>query len=152
MRTNKNVLNTCTTITYLGVIISQEMNWTNHINTVHTKALRILGLLKHSLHNAPQNVRLLAYKTICRPLLEYAAEIWDPVTKSQTTQLENIQSKAIRFVKNIKGRDTSVTDSKIEAGLFSLQKRRTLQRISLFCRVTSDTYFLPSRTLYLLTG
>ena len=141
---DKSVLNACTTIKYLGVIISQDMKWHHHITAVYTKALRILGLLKHSLYSAPQKIKLLAYKTICRPLLEYAAEVWDPVTKSHSTQLENIQSKAIRFVKNIKGRDISVTDSKVEAGLTSLQKRRQLQRISLFCRVTTDNYLLPS--------
>lgn len=138
------IMNKCDTIKYLGVIISQDMKWSQHINTVYTKAIRILGLLKHSLHTAPQEVKLIAYKTICRPLLEYAAEIWDPVNKCQSVKLESIQNRAIRFVKNLKGREVSVTSNKIEAGLTTLQKRRQNQRISLFCRVTTDNNLSPT--------
>lgn len=120
------------------------MKWHRQIAVVYSKALRILGLLKHSLYQALQKVKLITYKTICRPLLEYAAEIWDPVIKKYSIQLESIQNKAIRFINNLRGREVSVTDGKIEAGLTSLQKRRQMQRISLFCRVTIDTCLLPS--------
>ena len=75
------------------------MKWGCHIDYAANKALRVLGLIKHVLYDAPKKVRLLAYVTLCRPLLEYACEIWDPTTQFLITRLEDVQSKAIRYIK-----------------------------------------------------
>jgi len=40
------------------------------------------SLIKFTLENAPENVTIIAYKTLCRHLLEYAAEVWDPCNKN----------------------------------------------------------------------
>ena len=36
-------------IKYLGVIISSNLKWETHINAIVNKAMRTLGLLKHTL-------------------------------------------------------------------------------------------------------
>ena len=66
-----------------------------HIDYTTNKALRVLGLIKHVLYDAPEKVRLLAYVTLCRPLLEYACEIWDPTTQFLITKLEDVQSHTL---------------------------------------------------------
>ena len=68
-----------------------------------TKAYKVFGLVKHTLYNAPIKVKLIAYKTLCRPLVEYACEAWDPHTKKLTEYLELFQNKAIRFILGLKG-------------------------------------------------
>jgi hypothetical protein len=46
---------------------------------------------------------------LVRPHLEYVASIWDPEQKDLIKELDKIQRKAARFVKNYFGRTESVS-------------------------------------------
>jgi len=130
----------------LGVIFSKELSWRNHIEYVVSKSIKMLGLLKCSLPNAPYNIKILAYKALVRPVLEYAGEVWDPHTKSHADQIEAVQSKAIRFIKNLKGWNHSVTHEKKVCGLEPLAKRRQAKRIAMFHCILSNANTFPSLT------
>ena len=41
-----------------------------------------LGMIKKALHAAPETAKLLAYPTLCRPLLEYADTQWTRMKKA----------------------------------------------------------------------
>ena len=86
---------------------------------------------------------LLAYVTLCRPLLEYACEIWDPTTQFLITKLEDVQSKAIRYIKNLRERSVSITDSRVLLGLDTLQALRNNKRILLFHTILEHEPFFP---------
>ena len=66
---------------YLGVIIQSDMKFTAHIQRKLITANQQLGIIKRALYWAPTNAKLLAYKTLCLPYLEYAAAAWDPSSK-----------------------------------------------------------------------
>ena len=36
---------------YLGVELSQDLRWTNHINKTTVKANKVLGFIRHNLHS-----------------------------------------------------------------------------------------------------
>jgi len=65
-------------ISYLGVHISNNLPWNKHIEETCNKAYRKLGLLKRNLHTCLEDVKLLAYKGLIRPVLEYSCAVWDP--------------------------------------------------------------------------
>ena len=48
--------------------------------------------------NLPTKVKLIAYKTLCRPRMEFAVEVWDPTANKYIQMLEMVQNKAVRFV------------------------------------------------------
>jgi len=77
-----NLCNTTLTITdiikYLGIHINNSLKWEKHINSTITKATKILGYINSTLHNAPEKVKILAYLTLAKPVLEYSSEVWDP--------------------------------------------------------------------------
>ena len=135
---------TCDTVKYLGVYLSKDNKWNTHIEYICMKASRILGLLKNTISDAPVAVKLIAYKQLCRPVLEYAAEVWDPHTATHSDMLERIQNKAVRFIKNIKGREVSVSEGKFMCGLKSLKHRRQQQRLSLYINIVSNKDTFPS--------
>jgi len=55
---------------------------------------KILDEIKHLLQIA-QEAKLLVYTSLCRPLLEYADVVWDPVRKQTIYDIELIQNNVI---------------------------------------------------------
>ena len=116
---------------YLGVLITRDFDWGQHIDAKCSDTLRTIGLLRRTISSAPEKVKLQAYKTLCRPKLEYAAEVWDPFLVRHVEQLELVQNKAVRFIGNIRGR-SGVTVKKEALGLDILSLRRKTQRLRMF--------------------
>ena len=50
---------------YLGVTITNTLNWDHHIISICNGALQILGMKKCVLFNAPDKVKRIAYLTLC---------------------------------------------------------------------------------------
>ena len=75
------------------------------------------------LYWVPTNAKLLAYKTLCLPNLEYAAASWDPSIKKDISDIKQLQDQEVRFIADIKGRD-GVEDAKTRLGLIPLPKSR----------------------------
>ena len=65
---------------YLGIIFDQNLTWKEHINSVCSKANVIKALLQRNLTHGPNNVKYNCYKTLLRPVLEYAITVWSPFT------------------------------------------------------------------------
>ena len=58
---------------YLGVIIQSDLNFTTYIKQKVALAKQQLGMIKQALHDATKKAKLLAYTTLCRPLVEWYA-------------------------------------------------------------------------------
>ena len=129
---------------YLGVLISDDLKWSPHVDYISGKASKVLGLLQRNLHHCPQEIREIAYLSMVRSILEYACAVWDPYLKKDTCKLERIQRKAARFVKNDyrvfvgnpENREyASVTQMISELGWQSLEKRRRETRLALLYKI-----------------
>ena len=115
---------------YLGVTISTNISWKSHINKVATKASKTLGFLRRNLKVGSISTKDLAYKTLVRPQLEYACEVWDPHTGTDTQSLEKIQRRAARWVVNRYRQTSSVGDMLNQLNWTSLEERRKRARLS----------------------
>ena len=87
---------------YLGVTIQSDLKWDSHINSITTKANKTLGFLRRNINISSTTVKEHAYKFLVRPSLEYACSVWDPYTKENITQLEqvHVQCRAAKYVTN----------------------------------------------------
>ena len=63
---------------YLGITFTENMDWGQHISDISSKATKTLGFLQRNLAFAPRSTKEVAYKTLVRPKMEYAAPIWSP--------------------------------------------------------------------------
>ena len=54
------------------------MSWTKHIQEVINKASKALNFVKRTLYQCEPSVKVAAYITLVRPILEYANIVWDP--------------------------------------------------------------------------
>ena len=66
-----SISNVCS-FKYLGIHISSDFTWTDHIEHLTGKVSQRLGLLKRIKHLLPFRARLLFYKSLVMPLFEYA--------------------------------------------------------------------------------
>jgi hypothetical protein len=79
---------------YLGVTISKDLRWDDHINTITAKANRTLGFLRRNMRGCKSSARAAAYQGLVRPTLDYACSTWDPWNSGNIQQVEKVQ----RFV------------------------------------------------------
>ena len=75
------VLDSVDSARYLGVDITSDLNFTQHINRTTSNASKSLGYLKRNILTKHSGIRGAVYKTIVRPQVEYASTVWSPHTK-----------------------------------------------------------------------
>ena len=125
---NGDPLESVTSFKYLGVYISSDLSWSEHIKQVCVKARRMIGLLYRNFYRHIQGPRLLQlYKSLVRPHVEYAAVIWYPHLQSDKLLLEGVQKFALHMV--TRGWHLSYPDLLYETGVMSLQSRREVARL-----------------------
>ena len=136
-------------IKYLGVYITNELNWKYHINAMCNKASRTLGLLKRNLKMCPKSVELQAYKELVRPGLEYASAAWDPFQIYLQDKIEQVQKRSARFITgNYSYEPGSMTNILNDLKLTSLRSRRKQNRLILMFKALSETTVLPLNDLH----
>ena len=128
---------------YLGVMLSDELNWSPHINSVTTSANSTLGFIRRNLKQCPKDLKELAYLSLVRSKLEYAASVWDPHHTSDTNKLEQVQRRAARFVCNNYSPYSSDTQMLSDLGWQQLKDRRKHIRLALFYKIVHHLIAVP---------
>ena len=129
---------------YLGITITEELDWAVHINSVTSRANSTLGFLRRNLRSCPQNLKELAYMALVRSKLEYGATTWDPYEDGDVRKLDSVRRKAARFVYNDYGRRSSVTSMLKELGWQDLATRRKDLRLALLYKVIHGAIAVPA--------
>ena len=78
---------------YLGITITDNMDWGQHVSEISSKATKTLGFLRRNLAFAPRSTKEVAYKTLVRPKLEYAAPIWSPHSNFRLIRLRKFRGQ-----------------------------------------------------------
>jgi hypothetical protein len=144
---NKQVLSQVEKAKYLGVMITEELDWSPHITNTVAKANKCLGFIKRNINNCPQELREMAYLSLVRSQLEYACVAWDPHKIKDITNLEKIQRKAARFVKQDYSNYSSVTRMIQELGWKNLQERRKDLRLTMLYKIVNDIANVPKEEI-----
>ena len=87
-------------VKYLGVTISDNLTWSEHIRLTCKSAKCNLGLICHQFNHAPPHVHHKIYKRVILPKLEYCAAVWDPYFTTDKSSLENVQKFAGKIITN----------------------------------------------------
>ncbi len=117
------------------------------------KAYRALGSLRRNLNRFNTNNKILTYKTLVRPYIEYCDTVWDPHTNNNINKLEAIQNKAARWARRDYRHTTSVTLLKQDIKLDPLATQRQIHRQQMLNKITNNlvdidknTYLHPATT------
>ncbi|KAK6167049.1 hypothetical protein SNE40_021157 [Patella caerulea] len=140
-----HTLESVTNSKYLGVTISKNLKWDDHIGNIRSKASRTLGFINRNLKGCKQPVKAIAYTTLVRPTLEYASSIWDPYQRKNIKSLESVQRRAARFAtSNYSDRTPgSVTSILQDLQWESLETRRVRSRLAMFYKITHGLIDIP---------
>ena len=113
---------------YLGIHISSDFTWTDHIEHLTGKINQRLGLLKRITHLLPFRARLLFYKSLVMPLFEYADLVWgDKHNITLMSSLQVLQNKAAKVILN-RPLYSSSTEALAVLKWLPLEKRRFQRR------------------------
>ena len=75
----------------LGVIMDNKLSYKHHIQLTVSKAWKLYGWMVRNVESRDKLVILHVYKTMLRPLLEYASTVWSPHRIIDLTKIERIQ-------------------------------------------------------------
>ncbi|XP_076455765.1 uncharacterized protein LOC143290299 [Babylonia areolata] len=117
---------------YLGVTISQDLNWDTHISNTTNRANKTLGFLRRNLRVGSINIKETAYKALVRPTLEYVSPVWDPHTAKNIDSIEKVQRRAARWVVNDHCHTSSVDSMLTHPQWSTLADRRRAARLTTF--------------------
>ena len=123
---------------YLGVTVSDDLEWTKHIDVITSKAFSKLSFLKRNLKGCPEKLRETAYFSLVRSFLKYSATVWHPRQKYNSDKLEMVRRRAARFVKGRYGMFESVTQLLEQLTWTPLSKRRENNRRILFYKIINN--------------
>ena len=92
-------------MTYLGIILDQKLNWSLHIKTKVSKAIKWLAVLKPAINYifglSPARM-LWIYKQILLPRITYGAHVWGhSLTFEQKNIIKTLESLTFRYFAQI---------------------------------------------------
>ena len=83
----------------LGIVLTPDLKWKNHYETIMAKSYKVLGLLRRvfsSVNNA--RAKKVLYVSLVRSKLLYCSPIWRPHLLSDIKALESVQRRATKFI------------------------------------------------------
>lgn len=134
---------------YLGLIFETHMKWNDHIDKICSAAQRKLGFLRRNFKYATVEAKLVAYKALIRPILEYGCVIWDPYHKKYIERLEKVQRSAARYIMSRYRRTDSVSAMIDDLKLEPLDERRRIIRLKFIFMMSKGCFNIDS-TRYLM--
>ena len=89
---------------HLGLVLTANLSWGEHISQVIAKANKRLFVLKHYKYRLSRKALTTCYISFIRPIIEYGDTLYDACTKEQSLSIEKLQHEAARTVTGAKFR------------------------------------------------
>ena len=128
---------------YLGVILTNNLSWSVHVDSIVCKARKLVGMLYRQFYrwSSPEALYQL-YISLVRPHLEYAAPVWSPHTSKDISKLEAVQKFALRMY--LKDWHASYPELLKHCHLTELAARRDYLSLSHLLKIIQGSCFFPN--------
>jgi len=83
---------------HLGVWLESTLSWDYHIKSICAKSNKILGLIRRTFGYSNKTAIKIAFRSLVRPILEYACPVWNPYLVKHKKAIEAIQRRASRLI------------------------------------------------------
>ena len=133
----------------LGIHISANMKWENHINKIKKQAFQRCYQILKSFQSKNIWTLVKAFTTFIRPILEYATTIWNPYMKKDKISIERVQRFYTRKICNrCNIQYSSYSDRLYKLNLKSLEHRRMEFDIIMVYKVVHNLVYLPQNEFF----
>ncbi len=85
----------------LGVNVDDQLSFEQHCNLMISKASRILAIIRRSFTYIDEDTMVQLYKSMIRPYLEYANDVWSPRLMRNIHALEAVQRRATKLISHL---------------------------------------------------
>ena len=89
-----------TKMKYLGVTLDDKLYFDEDVSTVHSKAVKKLGLIRKSRHFLDQSILLMLYQSLLLQQLNYCDMVYDTRSVVNKNKLQIVQNCALRTILN----------------------------------------------------
>ena len=83
--------------TSLGLIIDDQLSWSNHIKELCRKISSAIGALRRIRSLIPQSTEEQIYNALIQPYFAYCAPVWDGSSSYLCERLQKLQNRAARL-------------------------------------------------------
>ena len=99
----KNTLNVTKIEKDLGVLVDNEMKFSQHVQVQVGKANKILGLIRRSFTYLNAETMRTLFSSLVRPHLEFSNTVWYPHFEKDKKLIENVLRRATKIIPGMKG-------------------------------------------------
>ena len=82
---------------FLGIVINENLNWTDHITHLSSKINPVVGLLRRLKYQLPTKILKMIYNSLILSRLHYGNILWG----GQPASLIKLNKKALRAIANV---------------------------------------------------
>ena len=134
---NTQPLQNVTSHKHLGLNISNDGFWHEHIDYIIQKSYRRINFLRKCRMILSRYALEKLYISYIRPILEYADVVWDTNNQTLVNKLESVQIEAARIITG-GTRLTSITKLYDETHWETLAERRKQHKLVLFYKMANN--------------
>ena len=131
---------------YLGLNITENLHWGTHVQSIVAKSNRVCAFIHRNLKGCSTKIQTHCYKSLARPILEYASPVWDPHQQNLIDKLEMTQRRAARRILEDYSTKSSASALVAKLHLDSLQQRRAIDKVSMIYKIINDHVDLSTQT------
>ena len=84
----------------LGVLIDENLTWSNHINAITKKISSGIGSIKRISHCVPPATLHTIYHGLLQSHFDYCSVVWGNCAKTLSDKLQRLQNRAVRVLTN----------------------------------------------------
>ena len=99
---NGSQIESVTNHKHLGLTLSNNLSWTEHINSLLNNSSKMLEVIRKLKYDLDRKTLETIYFSFIRPKLEYSCQIWDNCTEKDKERLEDFQRNVARVVTGAK--------------------------------------------------
>ena len=124
------------------MILASDLSFSQHKDSVCSKARKILGLLyRRFYNNASKDTLLQFYLSLVRLHLEYASPVWNPYMLKHIKQLKDVEKFALPMA--TKSWDSGYQDLLALTDIIALEPRRAQASLCMLFKIVHGLCFFP---------
>ena len=125
----------------LGITFESNGSFDKHIDNIVLKANRNLGIIRRTFQQIDQEMLVVLYKSLVRPILEYGSQVWSPLKKGQIDRIESVQRRMTRILPKLRKKPYS--ERLIMLGLPTLNYRRLRADLIQIYKLMNQAEYMP---------